>query len=414
MKRFLILLLAALPGYFTFARSGDGSPVPLKTGNWKGVLQRADGGQIVFIFDVRYEKGKPLLRIHNAGERLEVKQVSQSADSVFIEMPFFESSFRLQQQPDGSLAGNWIKGTSSKTIVMPFTATPGNIPRFTAAAAPQANLTGKWELTFSKNGDTTPAVAQLQQKGALLTGSILTPTGDYRYLEGIVAGDSLYLSTFDGSHAYVFTAAVGEGQTLRGGRFISGPVYQEDFTGRKNEQAMLPMEEVAMRLKGDEDRLNFRFPDINGKPVGINDKRFAGKVVIVQIMGSWCPNCMDETAFLSEYYRRNRGRGVEMVALAYEYSTDTARSNKTLRKFRDRFNVTYPILLTGVTTGDTLRTQKTLPQLTEIKSFPSTVFIGRDGRVKKVHGGFFGPATGEAYTQYKAEFEETVNSLLVE
>ena len=103
-----------------------------------------------------------------------------------------------------------------------------------------------------------------------------------------------------------------------------------------------------------------------------------------------------------------------MLALAYEYSLDTERSKKSLRKFQQRFNVDYPILLTGVTSSDTLRTEKTLPQITQIKSFPSTIFIGRDGKVKKVHGGFFGPATGDLYTQYTREFEETIDSLLVD
>jgi len=166
-----------------------------------------------------------------------------------------------------------------------------------------------------------------------------------------------------------------------------------------------------MGLRGTDDRLDFRFPDLDGKLVGINDARFKNKVVVIQIMGSWCPNCMDETQFLSNYYKTNKNRGVEMIGLAYEYSTDNARSVKTLRKFKDRFAVDYPILITGVTASDSLRTEKTLPQLTSIKSFPSTIFIGRDGRVKKVHGGFFGPATDQ-YKEYVQAFEETMNSLL--
>ncbi len=117
--------------------------------------------------------------------------------------------------------------------------------------------------------------------------------------------------------------------------------------------------------------------------VSISDDRFRNKVVIIQIMGSWCPNCMDETAFLSEYYKANKERGIEMVALAYEYSTDFSRSQKSLRKFQQRFNITYPMLITGVRTIDSLRTEKTLPEITRIKMFPTTLFIGRDGKVKK-------------------------------
>lgn len=402
--------IIAMPSFMTTAADGPAKLLP--TGLYKGSLIRQDGKAIVFNFDVSYENKKPVIHIHNAGERLEVRQVKQTGDSVWIEMPFFESAFRLQLQADGALTGNWIKGTSGKTIVMPFVASPGAAPRFTGKADANAKLGGRWEMTFSKNGNSRPAIAELEQKGNIVTGSILTPTGDYRYLEGIVTGDSLFLSTFDGSHAYVFTAYVPNRNTIEGGSFYSGPVYREDFSARRNEQAILSMDEVAIKLKGTDDKLNFSFPDLEGKMVSINDARFQNKVLVIQIMGSWCPNCMDETAYLSQYYKKNRNRGVEMLALAYEYSTDSARSNRSLRKFQQRFAVDYPMLLTGVTSGDSLRTEKTLPQLTPIQSFPSTIFIGKDGRVKKIHGGFFGPATGEQYTQYVKEFEETVDQLL--
>lgn len=384
---------------------------PLKTGLWKGFLLRTDGEPIVFNFDVSYPGTQPLLRIHNASERLEVKQVEQAGDSLFIEMPFFESSFRVQLQKDGSLAGNWIKGTSGKTIVMPFVAKPGNEPRFVGKAPAKHQVGGKWEITFSNNGSDRKAVGELVQKGNQLSGSIVTPTGDYRFLEGIVSGDSLYLGTFDGSHAYVFKAHIADGNTIDGGRFFSGPVSLQHFSARRNDQAKVSLESVAIGLRGTDDRLDFRFPDLDGKLVSIHDDRFKNKVVVIQIMGSWCPNCMDETAFLSKYYKANKDRGVEMLGLAYEYSTDYARSVKTLNKFKERFAVDYPILITGVTSGDTLRTEKTLPQLTPIKSFPSTIFIGRDGRVKKVHGGFFGPATDQ-YKEYVQEFEATMDELL--
>ena len=387
----------------------------MKKGIWQGNLLREDGQHIVFLFDVSYRQQQPVIHIHNADERLEVKQVKLNGDSVFIEMPFFESSFALQLQPDGSLKGKWIKATSRKIQEMPFVATPGVTDRFPAGQPATANLNGKWELTFtSKSGNSQPAIAEFEQKRNKLTGSISLATGDYRYLEGIVKGDSLFLSTFDGSHAYVFKAKLSAAGQIENGVFYSGPVYAERFSGKRNENAKLSMDEVAIQLKPGEERLDFRFPDLDGNLVGIGDDRFRNKVVVIQIMGSWCPNCMDETAFLSNYYKKNKDRGIEMLALAYEYSLDTERSKKSLKKFQQRFNVDYPILLTGVTSSDTLRTEKTLPQITPIKSFPSTIFIGRDGKVKKVHGGFFGPATGDLYTQYTREFNETVEALLVQ
>jgi thiol-disulfide isomerase/thioredoxin len=243
---------------------------------------------------------------------------------------------------------------------------------------------------------------------------VLTPSGDYRYLEGAVDKDTLHLSTFDGSHAYYFRGTI-QKDSIKDGLFFSGATSVENWTAKKDEKAGIPdsaAASVAVHTKPGETKLDFRFPDLDSNLVSINDDRFRNKVVIIQIMGSWCPNCMDETAFLSAYYKDNKQRGIEMIALAYEYSTDFQRSQKSLRKFQQHFNITYPMLITGVRVGDTLRTEKTLPQITPIRMFPTTLFIGRDGTLKKTHTGFMGPGTGAHYEAYKKEFYTTVDELL--
>jgi thiol-disulfide isomerase/thioredoxin len=255
-------------------------------------------------------------------------------------------------------------------------------------------------------------VAEFQQQGNRLTGTFLTPSGDYRYLSGVVHGDSLQLSCFDGSHAYYFGATLDADGKLSNGVFASGPTWLERWSAVKDPKARIDETISAMQLRPGEESLGFRFPDLDSQWVSLTDERFRGKVVVIQIMGSWCPNCMDETAFLSEYYRENKNRGIEMVALAYEYTTDFQRASKSLKKFRDKFKVGYPMLITGVTSTDSLKTEKTLPELTPIKAFPTTIFIGRDGRVKKIHGGFYGPGSGEYYDAFRKEFNETIDGLI--
>jgi thiol-disulfide isomerase/thioredoxin len=396
------------------------APIILKAqmlipGLWRAALIRQDGQNIVFSFDVRYERNQPVIRIHNATEKLDVRQIKIKKDSVFVEMPFFESTFNLQFQRDGSLTGNWVKGTSGYNVVMPFEAKPGLADRFFGGVVPKYDISGRWAMNFtSSKGESRQAVAEFVQRGSYLSGTVLTPTGDYRYLDGIVSGDSLFLSTFDGSHAYLFKGKIKDSSIISSGTYYSGASHMERFTAVKNPDAAIPPESMAIQLKAGEDKLDFKFPDLDGKMVSISDERFRNKVVVVQLMGSWCPNCMDETAYLSKFYKANKDRGVEMVSLAYEYSADIERSRKSLKKFQQRFEVTYPMLITGVTSSDSLRTEKTLPQITQIKSLPSTIFIGRDGKVKKIHGGFFGPATGEQYTQYVNSFESTINELLAQ
>src|ERR1700754_4780380 len=147
----------------------------------------------------------------------------------------------------------------------------------------------------------------------------------------------------------------------------------------------------------------FSFKDINGNMVSLSEPRFKGKVVLIQIMGSWCPNCMDETRFLSGFYNDYHNKGVEVVALAYERSTDFLRSQASVRTFQQRFDVKYPMLITGAAVGDPDRAAKTLPQLESIVNFPTTIFVGKSGHIEKIHTGFSGPGTGRHYDDQKQE-----------
>jgi thiol-disulfide isomerase/thioredoxin len=380
---------------------------------WVARLHRADSLPILFNLDWQ-PGGKPeSWLIRNAEERIPVTDIRRSADSVTVLMPVFESGFRLGPAAQVGYRGTWIKGTTTTDIVMPVTLIPGLV-KFPATRGPaKGNVSGRWRVTFIRpNGTPRPAIAEFTQRGNYLTGTFMTPSGDYRYLDGVVSGDSLQLSCFDGSHAYYFGAKLAADGSLIHGVYASGPTWLERWSAVKDPGATLDESIAAMQLRPGEEEIGFRFPDIDSQAVSLRDPRFRNKVVVIQIMGSWCPNCMDETAFLSKYYRRNRQRGVEMIALAYEYSTDFGRASRSLRKFRDKFDVQYPMLITGVTSADSLKTEKTLPQLTPIKAFPTTIFIGRDGKVKKIHAGFYGPGTGAYYDAYRKEFEETIDALL--
>jgi len=391
--------------------TGKNSVSPIK---WRAVIHRQDNNNIIFNFEEQQKDKKTFLYIINAGERIRVDSVRFTGDSVFIKMPVFESSLRAKTA-DGKWSGTWTKGTAGAEQVMPFTAEK-NDKRFELTDGPaKVNINGRWAVKFSgDSAEGANSIAEFKQNGNRLEGTFLTPTGDYRFQEGVVTGNKLKLSGFDGAHAYFFTADVIDENTIQNGKYFAGLKSTEDWSAVKSATAAVKTDEAAMYLKPGEEKLDFRFPDINGHPVSIDDARFKNKVVVVQLMGSWCPNCMDETAFLSDYYNKNRQRGVEIVALGYEYSTNFERSQKSLAKFQHRFNVRYPVLITGVTVSDSLRTEKTLPQVTPIKVFPSSIIIDKKGKVRKFDTGFFGPGTGQHYEAYKKEFYETINKLLAE
>ena len=418
MKKIILGSIALLLSYIALPCAGfsQGNPV-FYHGWWQGNLIRKDGGNIVFNFQVKDSAGKTILYIRNAAERLLVDNVQISGDSVHIQMPFFESGFRARIQSDGHLEGIWVRRTATGEWTQPFAAYPDKEERFALVDGnATASAQGRWATTFydSKGNHSDTAVGEFFQKGNRVRGTFLTPTGDYRFLEGVVTGDSLKVSTFDGSHAYVFAAKIGPDHTLEGKMYASSfPPARWSSTWNPN--ATLPEGAAEAHLVNkDSTKLHFRFPDMDSNIVSINDPRFQGKVVIIQIMGSWCPNCMDETNFLSQYYQQNKDRGVEIVGLSYERTTNFQRSKKALEAFRNRFDVQYPFLITGVTVSDPQRAPKTLPEIDAIKAFPSMLILDKKGNVRRIRAGFEGPGTGEHYAQFQKDFNGWVNALLAE
>jgi thiol-disulfide isomerase/thioredoxin len=351
----------------------------------------------------------------NAGERLLVDDITLTGDSVMIKMPFFESQLRGALTTDGNLEGVWLIHLADSWRSVPFKAFFGQGYRFaTDSTKEHATADGRWAAVFREpsGNDTTFRVGEFKQTGTRVTGTFLDAGGDLRYLDGVMDGDTLRLSTFDGTHAYYFTAKR-SGDSLVGGRQYSGPVNYSTWSAVKDPAAHLEDEFSITKWKKDIP-FHFSFKDIDGHQVSFADPRFKGKVVLVQIMGSWCPNCMDETQFLSRFYDENHDKGLEVVALAYERSTDFARSQKSLRPFQQRFNVHYPMLITGAAVGDPKKTEKTLPMLDNIINFPTTIFVGKDGKIAMIHTGFNGPGTGVHYEEQKKEFSDIVHKMLAE
>jgi thiol-disulfide isomerase/thioredoxin len=383
---------------------------------WRVVIERKDGKMVPFQLEQKREQNKAVLYVINGEDRLRIPNVKMAGDSMFFRMPAFESSFRVQLLANGDLSGTYIKGTAGATQYWPMYAYAKEKSRFIVnRVEAKNNISGRWDVSITRaNGTIRKAVALFEQEGNNITGSFLTPSADYRYLAGIVTGDSLKLSSFDGDNIHLFEAKIDHVNGISDGIFYNGYTGKETWAAIKNDSIPLPTIEAPTRLRDGATKLNFTFRDLHGKSVSINDEKYKNKVVIIQLMGSWCANCLDETKFLADYYERNRSRGIEIIALAYELTTDTARSKKSVAKFQKLFDVRYPMLITGVAAGDEKKTEKTLPQLTEIKSFPTTIFIDKKGLVREIHTNFYGPASGKYYIESKKKFYETVDRLLTE
>ena len=387
----------------------------LENGIWRATLKTSSGAEIPFNFEVIDSADQKFLDVINGDERFRVNEISTVSDSIFIQMPLFDSEIRAKIK-NGSLNGQWIKQFADSSEVMMIEAKKGYSWRFFKAnTKPEFVVTGRWSVNFqdAKTGKSIPAIGEFTQQNGRVLGTFLTSTGDYRFLEGTVSDDNIYLSCFDGSHAFLFTGKILDNNTIVDGSFYSGLSSVQTWTAKRDEVAILPDAYSITALKDGFDKIDFSFPDLNGNKVSLSDSKFKNKIVLVQFFGSWCPNCMDETAYLVPFYEKYQKKGLEIVALAYERSTDYERSKKNILRLRERFKVPYDMLITGYI-NDKVEVAKSLPMLKSFNGFPTLIIIDKKGKVRKIHTGFSGPGTGIHYADFKKEFEKTIDNLILE
>ncbi len=406
-----LLLLAACTGVSSDDRAATGPP-HLAPGPWHGSLTVVGRHRLPFELEVLPDSaGRTRAVLRNGGESFRLTDFATIAgDSLKIGLHVFDAALVGRVSEEG-FAGYWQKYDGKAPFRVPFTLRPGRAGKLEAEQA--VDFGGTWAVTFTdSDGQLYPAVGEFKQRDNLLSGTFLTTTGDYRYLRGTARKDSVTLYTFDGAHGYVFEAIRQADGSLKGD-FWSGQSGHETWVARRDPKARLPDADALTGMKTGETRLDFKFPNIyEGGAISPTDPKYAGKVVVLQILGSWCPNCLDETNFLAPWYRKNRKRGVEIIGLGFERGTDQAAGAAKLRRLRERLGMDYDVAIAG--SASAAEASKALPQLREVLAFPTTIFLGRDGTVRKVHTGFSGPGTGKYYDEWKKDFEATITELLAE
>jgi thiol-disulfide isomerase/thioredoxin len=379
-------------------------PPPSPAGSWRAVLDLA-GGMLPFRLEITGGAGSWKAKLCNGRVCQPLSDVRVRGDSIVLEIADYAASIAAVMRGD-SLDGSYRNVGNRGPRVIPFRAARGRWP---VTAAP-ATLVGRWDATFFSDFGSSPRVFEFRNGPQGLEGTMISNTGDYGHFAGTVRGDSFALAHFDGSFVYLLTGAV-HGDTLRG-VFHAGPRTETTWMALRSTGA--PHLKAPTEITGADTTAPFRFafPDLDGHVVTERDPRFEGQVVLVDIFGTWCPTCHDSAPALVRLYRKYHARGLEIVGLAYEVTGDTAADARQVRRYRDKFRIPFPLLLAGI--NDTDAAAATLPQLHGFTSFPTTVFLGRDGRVRRVHAGFYGPATGAQHERLIREFEGEVERLLAE
>lgn len=358
-------------------------------------------------FDLRTTSNSLELLFYQGKETIAVKAIPTDS-GYYAEMPIFQSYLKFEKE-ENAIKGTFHNLDKGLDYIIPFEASKLSVSHRLNYDPTEdyVNLGGKWEVHFGEGEDAYAAIGLFDRLGNDLIGTFATETGDYRFLQGKIVGDSFSLSTFDGSHLFLFTGKM-NGDEITDGHFYSGTHYTNTWTAKKNDQFELTDPNSMTSLKGDENKINFTFPDLNNNPTSLSDERYQNKVVIIQILGSWCPNCMDETRYFVELYDKYHDQGLEIIGLSFERSNEFKEAKKSLSKAISGLNVPYKMLIAGTPR----ESGKALPMLTEILSYPTSIVLDRNGNVVKIHTGFYGPGTGEYYEKYTRETETLLEKLL--
>ncbi len=375
-------------------------------------------GELPFNFEVEYTDDTTFqVVLLNGDERIVSRDISfgrsksRAKDSIVINFPIYDT-YIVGLYEEGIIEGEWVVNYREKYSI-PFIARFGMDYRFTQIPKPAAlDLTGTWEVTFGPGGDESApfaGIGEFVQEGNDLKGTFRTETGDYRYLHGVVSDDKAYLSVFDGAHAFLFEAKIDASAATMVGSFRSGKHYRTVWQASRNEEATLTSPYQLTNVLDAGQPIDFAFINPQGDSIRLSDPTFDGKAKLVQIFGTWCPNCRDETQFLKQYLAANDLPNLEVLCIGFLRYRKEEKSLAALERFKTQMDIPYPVLYGGY--YDKAEASARLPMLNKIISYPTLLLIDGENRVRKVHTGFNGPATSK-YEEFKQEFDESVQQLL--
>ncbi|MBO0798400.1 MAG: TlpA family protein disulfide reductase, partial [Blastocatellia bacterium] len=381
------------------------------TGEWRAVVLNKAGEEVPFKLEIKRSGSRIVGALVNGDQRVESTSGSFDGQTLRLRYDFYDGEL-IATLADGELRGDFKRQLNKEILRRELRAwreTSGG----KSAASAVTDISGDWLLRVGEGDKQRVWRASFKQNGADISGTIIPLSGDWGTMTGTFENGHLQLSRFDGINAYLIKARLTEDGRLEGLINSERKMIAERAGQVKADALPAPPDpNEYTKLKNPAEPFRFSFPDLNGRIVSSADERFRNKVVIVTIGGSWCPNCHEEAAMLQDFYNRYQAQGLEIVGLMFEYTGDAERDREQMKVFARRHNVRYPLLLAGTT--DEGEVEKKLPQLENFSAYPTTIFIGRDGRVRRIHAGFEGQATGERHAKLKAELEELVKELLEE
>jgi thiol-disulfide isomerase/thioredoxin len=423
MRKTVLLSLTLLVASFALA-----APSPSEfAARWSAQLTAArpkvsETYQVPFEFLIEDTPAGLKAALLNGSNRMEFSSAVQHGSDLTLRLDQYDATLTAHCV-DGArictaIEGEYVRQKGSSVTRLAISARRARVDELPTSNEKLPELSPEWKFSFTdaagKPDSEGDAPARFSQDKAHVEGTIAPVSGDYGTLSGSVSeSGELHLSRFDGIHALRLDGRIVSPDRIEG-VFHVAPGYPLTFVATRATAASGNGFAEAEHLTSVADPSQpFRFhgTDASGALITQDDPRFRGKVVVLDLFGTWCPNCHDEAPVLQSIYASLHERGLEIVGLSYEYVDDRARNLRLLDVYRRKYSIGFPLLLAGTT--DQGQIEATLPQLRNFGAYPTTVFLDRHGKVRLIHAGFSGPATGRLEELRKA-FEQTITRLLDE
>ncbi len=419
----LIAITFCICALYAPATSATQPNAQAPAGLWDGSIE-SRAGEVSFGVDLTQQGSAITAVLTNATDRQPFSSASWDGQTLTLRLDYYDGQLVLHYISPQRMEGEYSRLTSKGVVHIPVMLVPH---REVAATKPWTgpDITGDWILreAGAEGAEKNTLTSFQQQKmaasdgRAAVTGVLEPVSGDTGLMHGFISTDAIgrthfHLSRFDGIHVLALDGEFAPDGRLTGQ--IGGVKSSAAFTAERSSNATSANPNTLAgsltKVKDTQEPFRFSGVDQSGKKVDQSSPEFKGKAVIVDIFGTWCPNCHDEAPLLEQLYRKYRAQGLVIVGLAYEYVDDTARDLRQVAIYRDKYGISFPLLLAGTT--DPGQIEKTLPQLVHFGAYPTAIFLDRSGRVHAIHAGFAGPSTGEKYQEVQQHMDQLTREIV--
>lgn len=379
---------------------------------WRGTVELGGETLLSFRMNLDLSGAEPRGHFLVGEEQTPIPEILRVGDSLTFN--FSEYGAEMRGTWNGSQwSGEYIRHRSGGSKSFRFSASPSPAGAEDAAAeASSLKLpVGNYAVHFQDEDRPGQTLAKFWESGRSIHGTFIAPDGDYGLLVGKPAGSRIQMERFTGWQAIVIMLEPA-GETWSGQFFAASNDKPRSFVLQpRGDLTTNPKIGPTTTIKNPAAPFSFSGLSVSGETVRSTDNRFKGKALIVDIMGTWCHNCLDAAPVLQKLQDDFGKDRLEVVGLSFEISDDPELGRKNLKLYKDRFGLTYTLLFCGGL--DDANVEKRLhSQLHNFFAYPTTLFIRPNGTVKAIHSGFRGPGTGEEFQLQVQEFRELTEQLL--